>query len=146
MCVWEGGWELVFGWQSLWGGLWLWSERTHGSTRVPGHAFLAWCSTMVVYIYFVTAVGNSEARNRAAPVRATGTVRKRQAVRPAHHVQNHTWRVTLLQPDRRAAVLGQPSSLRPHWLWLRECVTTVQYSIGTTIHCHKTFCDTWNIW
>ncbi len=35
--------------------------------------------------------------------------------RPVHHVQNHTCRVTLLQPARRAAVLGQPSSLWPHW-------------------------------
>jgi hypothetical protein len=32
----------------------------------------------------------------AAPVRATGTVRKRQAVRPFHHIQSHTCRVTLL--------------------------------------------------
>jgi hypothetical protein len=41
-------------------------------------------------------------------------VRNRQAERPIHHVQNHTCRVTLLQPARRAAVSGQPSSLRPH--------------------------------
>jgi hypothetical protein len=27
-----------------------------------------------------------------APVRANGTVRKRQAVRPVRHIQNHTWR------------------------------------------------------
>ncbi len=39
---------------------------------------------------------------------------KRQAVRPVHHVQNNTCRVTLLQPGRQASVLGQPSSLRPH--------------------------------
>jgi hypothetical protein len=31
-----------------------------------------------------------------------------------HHVQYHTLRVTLLQPTRRAAVLGQSYSLRPH--------------------------------
>jgi hypothetical protein len=43
------------------------------------------------------------ARNWAAPIRATGTVRKRQVVRPVHHAQNHTCRVTLLQ---LAAVLG----------------------------------------
>ncbi len=53
------------------------------------------------------------ARSWAAPVRATGTVQKRQALRPVHHIQSHTCRVTLLQPARRAAVLGQPSSLRP---------------------------------
>ncbi len=50
-----------------------------------------------------------------ALVRATGTVRKRQAERPVHHVQNHTCRPTLLHRARRAAVLGQPSSLLPHW-------------------------------
>ncbi len=48
----------------------------------------------------------------AAPVRATGTVRKRQAVWPG---QNDICPVTLLHPARRAAVLGQPSSLWPHW-------------------------------
>ncbi len=31
------------------------------------------------------------------------------------HVQNHTL-VTLLQQARRSAVLGQPSSLWPHWV------------------------------
>jgi hypothetical protein len=55
------------------------------------------------------------ARSWAAPVRATGTVRKRQAVRLVYHVQNHTCGGTLLQTARRAAVLDQPSSLRPHW-------------------------------
>jgi hypothetical protein len=52
----------------------------------------------------------------ATPVRATGTVRKRQAVRLVHHVQNHTSRDTLSTSHaaRRAAVLDQPSSLRPH--------------------------------
>jgi hypothetical protein len=33
------------------------------------------------------------ARSWAAPVGTTGTVRKRQAVRPVHRVQNHTGRV-----------------------------------------------------
>jgi hypothetical protein len=58
--------------------------------------------------------------NWAAPVKATGTVRKRQAVLPVPHVLNHTCRVTLLQPARRAAVLGQPSSLPRHWIPLSE--------------------------
>jgi hypothetical protein len=43
----------------------------------------------------------------AAPVKATGTVRKRQAVRPVHHVQ--MLGLSLLQPARQAAVLDQPS-------------------------------------
>ncbi len=54
------------------------------------------------------------AKSWAAPISATGTVRKRQAAWTVHHVQNHTCRVTLLQPAKRAAMLGQPSSLRPH--------------------------------
>ncbi len=50
------------------------------------------------------------ARSWAAPIRASRrVVRKRQAVRPVHNVQNHTYRVTLFQPARRAAVLDQPS-------------------------------------
>jgi hypothetical protein len=53
-------------------------------------------------------------RSRAAPVRATSTVWKRQAVWPVHHIQNHACRVTFLQPVRRAVVLDQSSSLRPH--------------------------------
>ncbi len=41
------------------------------------------------------------ARDRTAPVKASGTVRKRQPVGPIHLVQNHTCWVTLLQPDRQ---------------------------------------------
>jgi hypothetical protein len=33
--------------------------------------------------------------------------------------------VTLLQPTRRAAVLGQPSSLRPHWSYLSLNLSTL---------------------
>jgi hypothetical protein len=51
------------------------------------------------------------ARSWAAPAGATGTVRTRGAVRPVHHVQNHTCRVTLLQPARPAAMLGQTPNL-----------------------------------
>ncbi len=39
-----------------------------------------------------------------------------QAAWTVHHVQITPCRVTLLQPSRRAAVLVQPSSLRPHWI------------------------------
>ncbi len=77
------------------------TERRHGPTREPGHAFLAWRSSwrMVVYICYMIAAENSiSSQLWAVPVRATGTVSKRQAVRPVHHVQNHTFRVTLLQP------------------------------------------------
>jgi hypothetical protein len=71
---------------------------------------------MVVYIYYVN-VKQLEIQSDsswAAPVRATGTVRKGQAVRPVLLRQNHTCWVTLLQTARRAAVLGQPYSLRLH--------------------------------
>jgi hypothetical protein len=57
------------------------------------------------------------ARSWVVPVRATGTVWKRQASRLVHHIQNHTCGVTLLLPARRAAGLGQHSILRPHWVW-----------------------------
>ncbi len=91
-------------------------KRKHGSTRVPGHACLAWRAHdgWLLYIYYKIAAGNSVSSQLGSSCQGTGTVRKRQAVRPVHHVQNHTCRVTLLQPPRRAAVLGQPSSLRPH--------------------------------
>jgi hypothetical protein len=68
------------------------------------------------YVHFyLPAAGNSISAQLGTPVRATGTVWKRQALRPVHHVQNHTSLVTLLQPARRAAVLGQPSSIGPQW-------------------------------
>ncbi len=72
------------------------------------------------YISYITAAGNSIS-SQLGSSRATGTVRKRQVIRPVHHVQNYTCRVTLLQLARRAAVLVQPSSLRTHWVYLPFC-------------------------
>jgi hypothetical protein len=41
----------------------------------------------------------TSANSWAAPVQTTGTVRKRQAVRPVHHLQNHTcWALSSSQP------------------------------------------------
>ncbi len=40
-------------------------------------------------------------------------------VRPVYHMQNHTCQFILLQPAGWAVVVGQVSSLRPHWL--QEC-------------------------
>jgi hypothetical protein len=60
------------------------SERNHGSTRVlslPDVAHDIWLSTYTVY--FTTAAGNSISSQLGIPVRATGTVRKRQAVLPS---------------------------------------------------------------
>ncbi len=64
-------------------------ERRHGSTRVPGHVYLAWCSSwrMVEYIYYIT-----EAWKSISWAVNVVTVRKRRAVRLVHHVQNHTCR------------------------------------------------------
>jgi hypothetical protein len=102
-------------------------ERRHRSTRVPDHAFLVesltdvahdgWLCTFTIKLQLEIPSARSWS---VSPVRATGTVRKRQTVRPVHHVQNHTCRVALLQLARRAVMVGQPSSLRPHWLltWL----------------------------
>ncbi len=64
---------------------WCWPRRRHGSTRVQGYTFLAWRSSwrMVVYIYFMTAVGNSVSSqlgsfcqgNRYCTEKAGGTAR-----------------------------------------------------------------------
>jgi hypothetical protein len=93
---------------------WKWSsfhQRRHGPTRVRGHAFIA-------YIYYVTAAGYISSQlasscqgNRYVTVKVGGTARPSQ---------NHTCWVTLLQPARRATVLGQPYSLRPHWFSLKH--------------------------
>ncbi len=72
---------------------------------------------MVAYMHVCTIQHQLKilsASSWEAPISATGTVRKRQAVWPIHHVQNHIYRVPLLQVARRAAMLGQPSSIRPH--------------------------------
>jgi hypothetical protein len=61
-------------------------------------------------------------------IKATGTVGKRQAVRPVHHVQNHTCRVTLLQLAMRAAVSARPSSL------FASLVTHVNLNITHTVY------------
>ncbi len=66
-------------------------ERRHGSTRLPGHAFLA-CRIahdgwFCVHFLYITAARIPSARRFAVSIRATGTVRKRQPVRPVHHVQ-----------------------------------------------------------
>ncbi len=73
-----------------------------GSTRVPGHAFLAWQNSwqMVVYCTIWQQLVILSARSWAAPARATGAVQKMQVVRSVHRVQNNICRVTLLKPAR----------------------------------------------
>jgi hypothetical protein len=79
------------------------------------------------------------AHSWTAPVRATGTIRKRQAVRPFHHAQNHTCLVAFFQPARRAAVSGQPTSLRPHWLETPPTRTSTGVEIARSWLTSETF-------
>ncbi len=55
--------------------------------------------------------------NRSAPDRGKWCGPSGQAAWTVHRVQNHTLLGSLssCQPDRRAALLGQTSSLRPHF-------------------------------
>ncbi len=90
-----------------------WPERRNGSTWVSGHDFLAWrtCSSwrMVEFIYSLTAAGNSFSSQLDSSYQDNGYCTER-ASRTAYPPRTKS---TLLQPDRRAAVLGQPSS--PLW-------------------------------
>jgi hypothetical protein len=69
----------------------------------------------LVYIYYITADWNSISSQLGSFCQGDRySIRERQAVRNVHHVQ--TCRYHLLQPpSRRATVLGQPFSLRPHY-------------------------------
>jgi hypothetical protein len=60
------------------------------------------------------------ARSWAAPIRATGTVWNRRGYDPSIK-----YKITLLQPARRAAMLGQTSSFRTH----REQATRLHFYI-----------------
>ncbi len=93
-------------------------KRRLGSTRVPGLALiLVWRPSrrMVVYIYYVTTAENSVS-SQLGSSRATGTERKRRAVYGSSIMYKITPAGSLLQLASRAAMLGQPSSLRPHWV------------------------------
>ncbi len=62
---------------------------------------LTWRSSwrMVVYIYCITAAGNSIISQLGSSCQGNRyAIRKRQAVRPVYHIQNYTCRVTLIQP------------------------------------------------
>ncbi len=91
-------------------------ERRHGCPleyqAMPSVAHCGWLCTFTIEQQLEIKLAHS--CSWAALVKETGSVRKRQAIWPVHHVQNHTCWVTLLQPARRAAVLGQPSSLHHH--------------------------------
>ncbi len=70
----------------------------------------------MVWIYFITAAGNFNSSQLGSSCQGNWYGMERQAVRPVYHLQNNNCRVTYLQPARRAVVLGEPSSLRPHWV------------------------------
>ncbi len=94
-----------------------WAERRHGSTRVPGHAFLVWRSSwrMVVSIYYITADGNSissELRS-SCQVNRYGTDKAGGTARPSSTKITPAGSLSSSQPARRAAALGQPSSPAP---------------------------------
>ncbi len=85
----------------------VWPERRNRSTIVPGHAFLAWRSSrrmVVAYIYcttYVTAAGNSFSSQLGS------------SYQDNRYSTEKAYKITFFQPDRRAAVLGLPSS--PLW-------------------------------
>ncbi len=118
--------------------------RRHGSTRVHGHAFLAWRSSwrMVVYIYFITAAGNSVRSqlgsscqgNRISVKKAGGTARPSCT---KSHLLGHSHPV---KPARRAAVLGQPSSLQPHWACLPQVNNDPCCTVGTLNRVTENLC------
>ncbi len=73
-------------------------------------------------------------RNRSALEQGKWCDPTGQTAWAVHHVQNHTllhW-VTLLQPARRAAVLGQLSSLRLHWVGPNAAVVAGRGEVKTT--------------
>jgi len=103
-------------------------ERRHRSTRVTGLAFLALRSSwrLVLYIYYITSAGNSI---NSQLLSATGPVRDRQALRPVHHVKNHTGRVTLLQlPPGGPPCWASLYSLQPQWKYLPSSLFIFHFS------------------
>ncbi len=98
---------------------------------------------MVVYIYHLKKqLEIPSASSWTGLDRASGTLRKSQAVWSVHHIQNHTFRVTLLQPARRAAVLGQHSSLRPYW-WRPRAKAGQKETESTIIIIRLCTCISW---
>ncbi len=82
---------------------------------------------MVVYIYFITAARNSISLQLGSSCQSHryGMEKVGEAIRPVHHIQIHTRWITLLQPARKAGILEQPSSLRPHYV--RQPYARVDY-------------------
>ncbi len=85
-------------------------ERRHGSPRVPGHAFhalLAWRNSwrMVVYIYYITAAGNSISSQLGSSCQGSLV----WCEKGRRYGLSITCRITLRQPARQTAVLRRPS-------------------------------------
>ncbi len=83
-------------------------EGRHGSTRVPGHVFLAWRIAQGGVLW--TFSGRS-ALDRSKWCSPSG-----QAAWTVHHVQNHTLLGHSPLASQACRRVGQPSSLRPHWV------------------------------
>jgi hypothetical protein len=92
--------------------------RRHGSTRVPGHAFRAWRSSWqkVLYSYYITAAGNSFCSQLGSSC-AGQPVQYGNGRRYGPSIIYKITPAGSLSSSRsgRAAIFGQPSSLR---LWL----------------------------
>ncbi len=86
------------------------------TTRVCTRSCLP-CMTKLMTDGWVHLLYNTTGNSISSQLLSGQPVCDGQEVRPVYHLQNHTCRFTLPQPDRRAAVLGQPSSLRPHLTW-----------------------------
>ncbi len=71
---------------------------------------------MVVYIYYITAAGNSISLQLGSSCQGNWYGMEKSGGTPVHHIQDHTCQIILLQPVRLVAVLGQPSrtTFNPH--------------------------------
>jgi hypothetical protein len=67
--------------------------------------------------------------NWSAPDRGKWCSVSGQAAWIVHHVQNHTLLGHSPSAARRAAVLGQPSSLRPHCMYVPAAGVDILYSV-----------------
>jgi hypothetical protein len=119
-------------------------KKVLGYYGVPaGHAFLALMYLMMYDCEHLLHKSSMKFHQLAAGQLLSGQpVRYGNGRRPwtVHHVQNHTCWVTLLKPARRAALLDQPSNLRPHWLAHTHCL---QYPIAShqrVMWTHFRFC------
>ena len=73
---------------------------------------------MYVHSYNVTAAGNSISSQLGSSCQGNRYSKKRQAVRPVHHIQNHACRVTLLQPCWASPLAFGLIGCNRDWFWM----------------------------